>query len=122
MKTKMTEFEIVKRAIENTEDIYGDVLEDIIEECIHDKEILDDLDYYLLKANGTSLEFDKDKYNLENITKLQNELLERNYIKWIKVVVKDNTVSLDVSFDHELSTYDSLLFVNYVYAKLDYGF
>ena len=116
MKTKMTEFEIVKRAIENTQDIYGDILEDMIVQSIQFNEEID------LGANGTSLEFEKNTYDLQNILKLQDELLEHSFIEWIKVVEYDDNISFDVSYEHELSTYDSLLFENYVYAKLDYGF
>lgn len=118
---KMTEMEIVKRAIENTEKICGDMIKECIQECIQDEEILDDLDYYL-SGNGTSLEFDKNTYDLENIVKLQEELSKQDFIEWIKVVVKDNAIFLDVAYKHDLSMYGSVLFKNYVYTKLDYGF
>ena len=113
---KMTEREIVKRAIESTEDIYEDVIEDMITQSIqYDEEIN-------LGTTGISFELEKDTYNIQNVLKLQDELLERSFIEYIKVEEYDSSIVLDVSYEHKLSTYDSLLFENYVYAKLDYGF
>lgn len=113
---KMTEREIVKRAIENTEEIYRDVIEDTIVQSIqYDEEIN-------LGTTGVSFELEKDTYNVQNVLKLHEELLERSFIEYIKVEEYDSSIVLDVSYEHKLSTYDSLLFENYVYAKLDYGF
>lgn len=113
---KMTEVEIVKRAIESTEDIYEEVIEDTIRQCIQYDEEID------LGTTGVSFELEKDTYNVQNVLKLQDELLERSFIEYIKVEEYDSSIVLDVSYEHKLSTYDSLLFENYVYAKLDYGF
>ena len=113
---KMTEIEIVKRAIESTEDIYEDVIEDMITQSIQYDEEID------LGTTGVCFELEKDTYNVQNVLKLQDELLERSFIEYIKVEEYDSSIVLDVSYEHKLSTYDSLLFENYVYAKLDYGF
>lgn len=113
---KMTEREIVKRAIENTEEIYRDVIEDTIVQSIqYDEEIN-------LGTTGVCFELEKDTYNVQNVLKLHEELLERSFIECIEVDVYDSSICIDVSYKHKLSTYDSLLFENYVYAKLDYGF
>ena len=121
---KMNEMEILKRAIENTEEMHKDMIKNMFEECIQNEDILDidDLDDLMVSCYGTSLEFEKNKYELQNIVELQEELSQRDFIKWIQVVVKDNTVSLDVAYEHDLGLYGSLLFKNYVYTKLDYGF
>lgn len=121
---KMNEMEILKRAIESTEEMHKDMIKNMFEECIKNEDILDidDLDDLMVSCYGTSLEFEKNKYELQNIVELQEELSQRDFIKWIQVVVKDNTVSLDVAYEHDLGLYGSLLFKNYVYTKLDYGF
>lgn len=121
---KMNEMEILKRAIESTEEMHKDMIKNMFEECIQNEDILDvdDLDDLMVSCYGTSLEFEKNTYDLQNIVKLQEELSQRDFIKWIQVVVKDNTVSLDVAYEHDLGLYGSLLFKNYVYTKLDYGF
>lgn len=121
---KMNEMEILKRAIESTEEMHKDMIKNMFEECIQNEDILDidDLDDLMVSCYGTSLEFEKNKYELQNIVELQEELSQRDFIKWIQVVVKDNTVSLDVAYEHDLGLYGSLLFKNYVYTKLDYGF
>lgn len=121
---KMNEMEILKRAIESTEEMHKDMIKNMFEECIQNEDILDidDLDDLMVSCYGTSIEFEKNKYKLQNIVELQEELSQRDFIKWIQVVVKDNTVSLDVAYEHDLGLYGSLLFKNYVYTKLDYGF
>ena len=114
---KMTEREIVQRAIENTEEIYRDVIEDTIAQSIQF-----DLEEINLGTTGTSFELEKDTYNVQNVLKLHEELLEHSFIECIEVAVYDSSIVVDVSYEHRLSTYDSLLLENYVYAKLDYGF